>query len=85
MDHGQLSIGGEVDLDLDRVCSLLDRELEGGQRVLGAVGGGSAVADDQRHPGSSRGGTTAGSSVASSARRSSPERVRPSGTPRTMR
>ena len=68
VDHGQLAIRCEVDVELDRVHALLHGELEGGHRVFGTLRRRPPVTHDERHLGSSPGATTAGSSVVSSAR-----------------
>ena len=75
MDHRQLAVGGEVDVELDRVGPHLHAQPVGLHRVLGRHPGCPAVGDDDRHAAMP---STSASAAASSLSGS------PSGTPRRM-
>ena len=75
VDHRQLAVGGEVDVELDRVGPDLDAQPEGLHRVLGRHPRCPAVGDDDRHAAMP---STSASAAASSLSGS------PSGTPRRM-
>ena len=75
VDHGQLAVGGEVDVELDRVGPHLDAQPVGLHRVLGRHPRCPAVSDDDRHAAMP---STSASAAASSLSGS------PSGTPRRM-
>ena len=49
VDDGELTVGGEVDVELDGIGPGLDGEPEGLHRVLRSLCGGAAVGDDDRH------------------------------------
>ena len=75
VDDRQLAVGGEVDVELDRVGPHLDAQAVGLHRVLGRHPGCPAVGNDDRHAAMP---STSASAAASSLSGS------PSGTPRRM-
>jgi hypothetical protein len=46
VDYDGVAVLGELDVDLDQVGLQVGREIDGGEGVLGGVGGGSSVGDD---------------------------------------
>jgi hypothetical protein len=46
MDDYRLAIGREAHVELDSVGALRQRQLEGGQRVLGSLACGAPMAED---------------------------------------
>ena len=49
MDQDERTVAGALDVDLDQVAAGVDRDLDGGEGVLGGVGAGTAVGDGEDH------------------------------------
>jgi hypothetical protein len=47
VEYDDLVVGGRLDVQLDAVGALVQGQAEGGQGVLGGVGGSAAVGDDE--------------------------------------